>query len=105
MTDLPVRTSFLTPHPGQASLLDGAWWPRSRDLAAELPALLDVVWTASREITRVSYNLAFWDKAPRRLTIEGRSVRLGGFSYLSPLLLTAVDARLIQIQALPRPKC
>lgn len=34
----PVRPS-LAPAGSAPALLDGAWWPRSRDLTAELPAL------------------------------------------------------------------
>jgi Family of unknown function (DUF5994) len=77
----------------RTGFVDAGWWPRSRDLTAELPALLEILWTASREITRVSYSMSFWDKAPRRMLVEGRPVRLGGFSYQSELLLTVVDAR------------
>ncbi|MFD7400682.1 DUF5994 family protein, partial [Streptomyces virginiae] len=42
----PARLS-LTPKTALAGQLDGAWWPRSRDLEAELPALaaaLDETW-------------------------------------------------------------
>lgn len=59
--------------------VDGAWWPRSRDLSAELPALLAVLAVRLGRVQRVSYNLTEWDAAPRRLTIDGRPVRLGGF--------------------------
>lgn len=79
---LPVST---------AGFIDAAWWPRSLDLTAELPPLLDVLWTAAREFTRVTYSIDAWDPAPRRLTIEGRSVRLGGFAYGDPLTIRLVD--------------
>ncbi|MFJ9549577.1 DUF5994 family protein, partial [Streptomyces erythrochromogenes] len=42
----PARLS-LTPKTTLAGLLDGAWWPYSRDLEIELPALaaaLDETW-------------------------------------------------------------
>ena len=58
---------------------------------AQDDALLDVLWTACRNVTRVSYNLEFWDAAPRRIEVEGRVVRLGGFRRQSPLLLSLVD--------------
>jgi Family of unknown function (DUF5994) len=86
-----ARISFRQPISGSGSI-DAAWWPRSRDLAAELPALLDVLWTAAREINRVTYNLTAWDPAPRRVSIEGRTVRLGGFATSDPLTLTLLDA-------------
>lgn len=64
----------------ESGYIDAAWWPRSRDLAVELPALLDLLWCAGRDISRVTYNLADWDVAPRKLLVDGRVVRLGGFS-------------------------
>lgn len=75
-----------------AGFIDAAWWPRSRDLSTELSPLLDVLWTTGREITRITYNLAAWDAAPRRLRIEGRTVRLGGFATSDPLTVRLSDA-------------
>ena len=77
-TPSTARVSFRQPV-STTGHIDAAWWPRSHDLRAELPALLDVLWTADRDITRVTYNLAAWDPAPRRVKIDGRIVRLGGF--------------------------
>ena len=51
-----------------------------------------MVWTAARDITRVSYNLNAWDRAPRQLRIQGRTVRLGGFSTSDPLTVRLIDA-------------
>jgi hypothetical protein len=59
--------------------VDGAWWPRSRDLSAELPALLAVSGVRLGRIERVTYNLTWWQPAARRLTIDGRTIRLEGF--------------------------
>ena len=86
-----ARISFRQPV-SRSGFIDAAWWPRSRDLTAELPALLDVLWTASREVMRVSYNLAAWDPAPRRMRIEGRTVRLGGFATSDPLTIGLTDS-------------
>ena len=86
-----ARITFRQPVSG-TGFIDAAWWPRSRDLSAELPPLLDVLWTAGREITRITYNLAAWEPAPRRLPIEGRTVRLGGFATSDPLTVRLSDA-------------
>lgn len=64
--------------------VDGAWWPRSSNLSAELPALLAVLAIRLGGVHRVSYNLASWDAAPRRLDIGGRQLRLGGFHAQHP---------------------
>ena len=94
-TSGPVRTarvSFRQPV-ARTGFIDGAWWPESLDLTAELPALLDVFWTACREIVHVSYNLDGWDAAPRRFQVQSRRVRLAGFHQQNPLTVFLSDAR------------
>jgi hypothetical protein len=86
-----ARVSFRQPV-SSGGFVDAAWWPRSLDLTMELPPLLDELWTAGREITRVSYNLEFWEPAPRRLNIHGRTVKLGGYRWQNPLLVALVDS-------------
>jgi hypothetical protein len=71
----------LKPKAPTSGYVDGAWWPRSRDLSAELPALLAVLAVRLGRTVRVSYNLTAWDAAPRRVTVDGRQVRLGGFHF------------------------
>lgn len=72
--------------------VDGGWWPRSRDLAVEFPALLEALWAASRPFTRIAYHLDAWDAAPRKLDRGGRVLHLGGFRRMDPHLVTLVDA-------------
>jgi hypothetical protein len=50
----------------------------------ELPQLLDVLWSADREIEHVTYHIGEWEPVPRRMTVEGRLVRLGGFATSNP---------------------
>ncbi len=78
-----VRISFRQPV-AEAGFVDAGWRPRSRALTVELPPLLDVLWTACRDV-------ASWEPAPRRLQVEGRLVRLGGFRGQDPLLLALFD--------------
>ena len=59
--------------------VDGAWWPRSRDLAAELPRLLDMLSDRLGSIERVSYHLGDWDPPARKISFKGRLVRLAGY--------------------------
>lgn len=77
------RISFRQPI-STGGFIDAAWWPRTRDLTIELPALMDVLWTAGREINRITFNLHAWKPAPRRMRIEGRTMRLGGFATSDP---------------------
>jgi len=74
----PLRLR-LRPKAPTAGYVDGAWWPRSRDLAAELPALLAVLAVRLGRVPRVSYNLTEWTTAPRRIATDGLQIRLDGF--------------------------
>ncbi|MGW0841265.1 DUF5994 family protein [Streptomyces sp. NPDC002787] len=61
------------------ALLDGAWWPRSRDLATELlslTAVLDPLWG---RITRVTVNPVHWPVVPRKVPVAGHVVKVGWF--------------------------
>jgi Family of unknown function (DUF5994) len=69
----------LKPKAATTGFVDGGWWPRSRNLAVELPGLLAVLAVRLGRIERVSYHLGDWDQAPARLSIEGGAVRLGGY--------------------------
>ena len=59
-------------------LVDGGWWPRSLDLAAELPALLEEMFAADFDVTDVSFNLYAWQPAPSQLRVSGHRVWLHG---------------------------
>jgi hypothetical protein len=59
--------------------VDGGWWPRDDDLATQLPDLLAVLSVRLGSVTRVTYNLDEWAKAPRKIPIGGRIVRLDGY--------------------------
>lgn len=87
----PARFSFRQPV-STAGYVDAAWWPRSLDLTVELPPLLDALWTAGREINRVTYSLRAWVPAPRRIEVDGRTIRLGGFTTSDALMVRLSDA-------------
>jgi hypothetical protein len=72
--------------------VDGAWWPRSRDLSTESPALLAVLAVRLGDIERVTYNLTSWNQAPRRFFAEGRVVRLEGFHSQHTDTVTVIGA-------------
>ncbi|MFE2988012.1 DUF5994 family protein [Streptomyces sp. NPDC059262] len=58
------------------ALLDGAWWPRSRNIVAELPALITELTSRLGPITRVGLDSAAWEELPTRLIIDDRVVHL-----------------------------
>src|ERR1700759_3625480 len=69
----------LKPKAAPTGYVDGGWWPRSRDLAVELPALAHVLAVRLGRVTRVAFALEAWDTAPRQITVDGAVVRLEGF--------------------------
>lgn len=74
----PLRLSLI-PVGSASARIDGAWWPYSRDLAAELPALtheLDVRWD---RITRVTVNPTYWPVIPHKVQVNGHVVKVGWF--------------------------
>lgn len=76
--------------------LDGGWWPRSADPAAELPGLIVALDKLHGRVTRVMLGAADWNASrPRRLRVSeagSRVVRLGWFTTMPAGLLTAIYA-------------
>jgi hypothetical protein len=76
------------------TLLDGGWWPRSSDPAAELPGLILALDQRHGPVTAIMLGRAGWDTSrPRRLRVDDpagiRTVRLGWFETMPAGLLTA----------------
>jgi hypothetical protein len=69
----------LAPGGSAPALLDGAWWPRSRDLGAELPSLTAVLDPLWGRITRVTVNPTYWPTLPRKVPVDGHIVKVGWF--------------------------
>ncbi|MFC9680300.1 DUF5994 family protein [Streptomyces sp. NPDC056948] len=61
-------------------VLDGAWWPRSRDIAAELPGLISALTEYLGPITRVGLDAGAWEGLPTRMTIDDRVVHIDSFA-------------------------
>lgn len=75
----PLVRLALKPEGAPTGLLDGAWWPHSRNLLRELPTLtaaLDPVWG---RITRISVNPTLWPAVPRKVPVGGHEIKVGWF--------------------------
>ncbi|AUG76876.1 hypothetical protein CFP65_2015 [Kitasatospora sp. MMS16-BH015] len=57
-------------------VLDGAWWPRSRDVGAELPGLIEALTEHLGPVASVGLDAQAWDDVPARLVVGGRSVHI-----------------------------
>jgi hypothetical protein len=74
----PPRLVF-PPHPAAPGGVDGRWWPRTQDLAVELPALITAVAQRFGAVDRISADPEAWDHKPRSATIGGRVILLDWF--------------------------
>ncbi|MFC4950752.1 DUF5994 family protein [Pseudonocardia sp. GCM10023141] len=64
--------------------VDGAWWPRSRDLATEVPVLAGALAGSWDPVESVSYHLADWNTGPRKIDSAAWPIRLDGFRMQHP---------------------
>ncbi|MFE9836251.1 DUF5994 family protein [Streptomyces sp. NPDC005551] len=72
----PAARLRLAPPSTSPRPIDGAWWPRSRDLLAELPLLLSVLPAAWGHITGVTVDTAMWSAGPGRMLVANHVVRV-----------------------------
>lgn len=91
-----VRVAFrAVSRPSDHAALDGVWWPHSRDLAAELPALVAALGARGFATGRVAYSRQSWDGVLKRLLVAGHVIRLGWFRTIDPnsVSMTSRDGR------------
>ena len=82
---IDVRVS-LRPDVGDGrSPFDGAWFPRSRDLAIEVPELIAELERRGVRVERFTYALDAWSSpVDRKIVVGSRIVRTGGFRSMDP---------------------
>jgi hypothetical protein len=83
---------------------DGAWWPRSHDLAAELPELVAALELLDVRIERFTHPVQSWETLPaKKVAVNGRVVRTGAFATMHPQLvsMTAEGGRRIDLLVVP----
>jgi hypothetical protein len=81
---IDVRVSLRDDGGSDDSAFDGAWWPRSRELAVEVPELIAELERRGVRIERFTYALDAWRPAPRKVIVNGRVIRTGGFRSMDP---------------------
>jgi uncharacterized protein DUF5994 len=67
----------LKPKAPTTGYVDGAWWPRSNDIAVELPDLLAVLSVRLGPIEQVIFNVGDWAHTQTEFAIGDQPVRLG----------------------------
>ncbi|MBM7807717.1 hypothetical protein JOD57_003554 [Geodermatophilus bullaregiensis] len=101
---IDVRVSLRADAGSGENAFDGAWYPRSRDLAVEVPELVAALDRRGLRIERFTYPLGPWQPAPRKLVVDDRVVRTGGFSSMDPgvvCLSWAGGSRLANLLVVP----
>jgi hypothetical protein len=93
----------MKPHAATRGYVDGAWWPRSHDPAAEFPGLVQALSSWIGPVRRVAYHVDDWDKTRRELTVAGWSVALVGFPTLeaNTVVVTGSNQRRVFLLVVP----
>lgn len=90
----------LEPTMAGTGLFDGAWWPRSYDLAAELPDLITALSAHLGQIRRIALDTESWEDVPRSITVNGEIIRIGWLAASAEtisLRLGILDQRLLLV--------
>ncbi|MFI8188621.1 DUF5994 family protein [Streptomyces sp. NPDC085946] len=92
----------LSTTPDRRGVLDGAWWPRSRDATVELPGLVGALTERLGPVTRIGLDAAAWEELPTRMTIDGRVVHIDSFPVGDDTaLVTRGDQDLFSLLVIP----
>ena len=84
---IDVRVSLRADAGSGGSPFDGGWFPRSNDLSVELPELIAELDRRGVRVERFTYALEAWLPVPRKLVVQDRIVRTGGFRSMDPLVV------------------
>ncbi|MEU7570119.1 DUF5994 family protein [Micromonospora sp. NPDC049240] len=94
----PAARLQLADSPSDGAMLDGGWWPTSRDAVVELCSLVTAL-TARRGgvIERIMLQPDAWDRHPGRIGVGGAVVRVGWFTTLAADLVIITGARDLRV--------
>jgi hypothetical protein len=70
----------LDPTLKRLGVVDGGWWPLSRNATVELPSLVSSLNARVGVVLRLGLDARDWDEIPRRITVGGHVVRIGRFA-------------------------
>ncbi|WP_323809063.1 DUF5994 family protein [Kitasatospora acidiphila] len=71
---------LLEPSMSREGVFDGAWWPRSKHLAVELPDLITALGAHFGRIIRVGLDTTAWDGVPRSIVVNNLMIRINWFT-------------------------
>ncbi len=99
------RLAFCSRSTGRGGV-DGAWWPGSNDLGAQLPDLVAVVGSMIGEVRRVVYDPSIWPPTARRLIRRGVAISVDPYALVTSetLYLIGTHSRDAVLYVIP-PSC
>lgn len=100
----PMRAEVrlrIKPNTATRGHVDGAWWPRSHDPAAEFPGFILAMSSWVGPIRRVTYHLHDWDTTRRELTVEAWTVTLVGLPTLDANTIVVTGQRRMMLLVVP----
>jgi hypothetical protein len=77
--------------PDVPTVLDGTWFPRTRDASAELTELIEALDDRGTRVNLIMLNPDGWEQRPRRVDRSDRSVRIAWLDVLDSAVLIATD--------------
>lgn len=77
-TDTGLRLSLRDAR-GPRGPVEGAWWPRSRDLQTEAADLVDHFPDTAGRVGRMLVSTPDWDSVPRKVVVGRGPVKVGSF--------------------------
>ncbi|QLY29251.1 DUF5994 family protein [Nocardia huaxiensis] len=100
----PTPRVLMKPVAPKSGYVDGAWWPYTDNLVAELPGLLTVLAARLRPVIQVAYHLVEWTTPAGELVVDDRSVRLDWHGHAAAhtvALLGPLNRRLVLLVVPP----
>ena len=85
----PTPRLHLVPGGTGRGVMDGGWWPRSRDTEAELTELLTALARTDEGVgpaARVAIDFDDWEDIPLRITVLGCDVRVCWLAHLEHMV-------------------
>ncbi|HTJ72487.1 MAG TPA: DUF5994 family protein [Actinospica sp.] len=75
----PTARILLKPPSEHPGMVNGAWWPRSRDLARELPLLISALDRSWGQIYHATVQVHMWPDIPKKVRAGRHILRVGWF--------------------------
>jgi hypothetical protein len=93
----------LRPRVDDSAYVDGVWWPRTHDLAAELPGLLTALRPWLDPVGRVVYDPAGWAPSAGHFQLGSRRIRVDPYRFelFDTMHVCGVRGLVVVLQVIP----